>query len=168
MTATANATNTAAEEIEEGEDCEEEDELSTLCPYCNAHPPVYTCPRCYARSCSVACCKRHKLFRQCNGVRDPTAFVKRSRLMADCGVLNRDYAFLAGVEKSIVSSAAATKEEEMVGGGDDGKKGFRMTKPHIQKLLKRRNTILKFAPWAGFQRAKENETRAVACVPPSS
>ena len=93
-------------------------------------------------------------------MRDPTAFVKRSRLMTDCGVLNRDYAFLTGVEKSIVSSA--TTEE------DDGKKGFRMAKTHIQKLLKRRNTTLKFAPWAGFQRAKENETRVVACVPPSS
>ena len=82
------------------DDADDDLDIATLCPYCNTRPPIYTCPRCFARTCSVACSKKHKLFRQCNGIRDPTAYVKRSKLMTEGGV-NRDFAFLTGLEKQI-------------------------------------------------------------------
>jgi hypothetical protein len=144
-------------------DAEEEEEelLSLLCPYCNTRPPIYTCPRCFARSCSVACCRKHKLYRQCNGVRDPAAFVKRSKLMTEGGV-NRDYAFLTGLEREI-SRPAAAATVEVEGEEEEGEKkkpvDRKQVKEAVRKLLATRNTTVKWAPWEGFARAKENQTR---------
>lgn len=35
----------------------------------------YTCPRCGVRTCSVACCKKHKIDTKCNGKKDQTGYV---------------------------------------------------------------------------------------------
>ncbi|KAF8252338.1 hypothetical protein K440DRAFT_658147 [Wilcoxina mikolae CBS 423.85] len=141
----------------------EDDDLSSLCPYCSTNPPVYVCPNCFARTCSVACCKKHKLYRQCNGVRDPAAFVKRSKLMTESGV-NRDYAFLTGLEKEIsrpVDLVGGDEEEEEEEEDDEKRKPLTRSqqKERIQEFLKKRNITVKWAPWDGFKRAKENQSR---------
>jgi len=149
-------------------DAEEEADLllSTMCPYCNDAPPIYTCPACFARSCSVACSRKHKLYRQCSGVRDPTAFVKRSKLMT-AGSVNRDFAFLTGVERGIKravepGAGEGEEEEEEEGSGGDGEKGEgRRQKDRIGHLLAQRRTLVRWAPWEGFGRAKENRTRVM-------
>ncbi|WRT63991.1 uncharacterized protein IL334_000918 [Kwoniella shivajii] len=44
------------------------------CTICSS-PPKYTCPKCSARSCSLLCSKTHKTRDECDGIRDPAAFV---------------------------------------------------------------------------------------------
>ena len=143
------------------DDADDDLDIATLCPYCNTRPPIYTCPRCFARTCSVACSKKHKLFRQCNGIRDPTAYVKRSKLMTEGGV-NRDFAFLTGLEKQIsrpVDPGALLKDEleETAPDGENSgdKKGRRrkpvidrnMQKTRIEEMLRPNGTTVKWAPW---------------------
>ncbi|KAI5855885.1 hypothetical protein BZA05DRAFT_332926 [Tricharina praecox] len=164
ITIAAPATEPLAVPSEPENEEAEEDLLSTLCPYCNTTPPIYTCPACFARSCSVACSKKHKMYRQCSGIRDPTAFVKRSKLMTEGGV-NRDFAFLTGVERGIkrpIEMAADGEGDAEVEGGDAGKvEGGKRQKDRIEHLLSQRGTVVKWAPWEGFGRAKENRTRVV-------
>lgn len=150
--------------------------LSALCPYCNANIPIYTCPRCYARTCSVSCCKKHKLYRQCNGERDPAAFVRRSKLMTESAV-NRDFNFLTTLERKIANPVSAPVMKDRKDNGvreEDGKEGvtaitkttanhtsLRVMKLKLQNILEERNIRIKWAPWDGFKRAKENQTRVV-------
>ena len=157
-TVTAATSHAISDSEAEHEKEEVEELLSTLCPYCNTNAPIYTCPACFARSCSVACSKKHKLYRQCSGIRDPTAFVKRSKLMTEGGV-NRDFAFLTGVERGIKRPMLEEEEEEEE--GDGGKVEGRRQKDRIGYLLAQRGTVVKWAPWEGFGRAKENRTRVV-------
>ncbi|KAI5786788.1 hypothetical protein FPQ18DRAFT_295972 [Pyronema domesticum] len=120
-----------------------------LCPLCSARKPIYCCPRCFQRTCSVTCYKKHKLRELCNGIRDPAAFVKRSALMNE-GALNRDYAFLTGLERGVLTAPIEQ-------GGQEGHE-----RRKLEKMLKDRGIEIRFAPWRGFGRAKENKTRAVA------
>ncbi|KAL7276165.1 Box C/D snoRNA accumulation [Rhizina undulata] len=122
--------------------------LSELCPYCNANPPKYRCPACDAKTCSVACSKRHKVFKQCSGARDPTAFVKRKHL-ATPTVLNRDFNFLTGVE-TVLNRKTEDGEEESgnkIQGAEQRKREF----------LQRSGVTVKKAP-QGMKRARENKT----------
>lgn len=47
----------------------------SMCVICQIHPRQYKCPRCDVVTCSLDCCKRHKIDSQCNGRRDRTSFV---------------------------------------------------------------------------------------------
>jgi hypothetical protein len=140
----------------EGED---DELLSSLCPYCNTNPPIYTCPRCFVRTCSVRCCKKHKLYRQCNGVHDPTAFVKRSKLMTESGV-NRDFNFLTSLDKQL--SRATDRDGEKMEESSQSEAGKK-----IADMLMGRGTVVKWAPWRGFGRARENRSRIVQYAPPT-
>ncbi|KAJ5945654.1 hypothetical protein N7454_002493 [Penicillium verhagenii] len=74
--------------------------LSDLCSICHVNPPKYRCPRCSTRTCSLPCTRRHKLWSQCSGVRDPAAYLKRSELATD-SAFDRDFNFITGVERSL-------------------------------------------------------------------
>jgi hypothetical protein len=86
--------------------------------------------------------------------------------MTEAGV-NRDYAFLTGLEREISRpvdpAAMATEAAEEGEDAEDGprKKPLdrKQVKEAVRKLLAPRNTIVKWAPWEGFARAKENQTR---------
>lgn len=71
-------------------------------PTRNSHinPPKYRCPRCSTRTCSLPCTRRHKLWSQCSGVRDPAAYLKRSEL-ATPSAFDRDFNFISGIERSL-------------------------------------------------------------------
>ncbi|TGZ85033.1 hypothetical protein EX30DRAFT_14869 [Ascodesmis nigricans] len=147
-------------------------DLTTTCLYCHLRPPIYTCPGCLTRTCSVACVQRHKKYKQCSGARDPAAYVKRSKLMTESGV-NRDFNFLVGVEREIgrraeVEEGRAKGElTTMVGdaetpvGGDEGKgenRRARKRREEFGRLVKERGIRVLWAPWDGFERARENRT----------
>ncbi|KAJ5371017.1 uncharacterized protein N7496_007109 [Penicillium cataractarum] len=74
--------------------------LSELCSICHVNPPKYRCPRCSTRTCSLPCTRRHKLWSQCSGVRDPAAYLKRSELASEAA-FDRDFNFITGIERSL-------------------------------------------------------------------
>ncbi|KAJ5900906.1 uncharacterized protein N7473_004976 [Penicillium subrubescens] len=74
--------------------------LSELCSICHINPPKYRCPRCSTRTCSLPCTRRHKLWSQCSGVRDPAAYLKRSELATEVA-FDRDFNFITGIERSL-------------------------------------------------------------------
>ncbi|KAK7535515.1 hypothetical protein IWX49DRAFT_569925 [Phyllosticta citricarpa] len=74
--------------------------LTDLCRICNRNPPKYRCPRDDVRTCSLPCVQRHRQWAQCNGKRDPAAYVKKSQLLTPAAV-DRDYNFLTSLERSM-------------------------------------------------------------------
>ncbi|KAK8166939.1 hypothetical protein IWX90DRAFT_486791 [Phyllosticta citrichinensis] len=78
----------------------EEPLLTDLCRICNRNPPKYRCPRDDVRTCSLPCVQRHRQWAQCNGKRDPAAYVKKSQLLTPAGI-DRDYNFLTSLERSM-------------------------------------------------------------------
>ncbi|EFW18296.1 hypothetical protein D8B26_005108 [Coccidioides posadasii str. Silveira] len=74
--------------------------LSELCTICHTHLPKYTCPRCSTRTCSLPCSKRHKLWSQCSGVRDPAAYLKRKEL-ATPAAFDKDFNFITEIERCL-------------------------------------------------------------------
>ncbi|KAJ5977980.1 hypothetical protein N7501_001322 [Penicillium viridicatum] len=74
--------------------------LSDLCSICHANPPKYRCPRCSTRTCSLPCTRRHKLWSQCSGVRDPAAYLKRNELNSE-SAFDRDFNFITGIERTL-------------------------------------------------------------------
>ncbi|CAG8903815.1 unnamed protein product [Penicillium egyptiacum] len=74
--------------------------LSDLCSICHANPPKYRCPRCSTRTCSLPCTRRHKLWSQCSGVRDPAAYLKRNELSTE-SAFDRDFNFITGIERTL-------------------------------------------------------------------
>ncbi|KAJ5101975.1 polyketide synthase, partial [Penicillium alfredii] len=74
--------------------------LSELCTICHVNPPKYRCPRCSTRTCSLPCTRRHKLWSQCSGVRDPAAYLRRNELASE-SAFDRDFNFITGIERSL-------------------------------------------------------------------
>ncbi|KAK4122788.1 hypothetical protein N657DRAFT_646538, partial [Parathielavia appendiculata] len=73
--------------------------LSSLCGICHNEPPKYKCPRCGARTCSVPCIQKHKARADCDGVRNPRAFMPLSQLKTPAGI-DHDYNFLTSIERA--------------------------------------------------------------------
>lgn len=73
--------------------------LSTLCSICHIEPPKYRCPRCGARTCSVGCIQKHKARADCDGVRNPRAFLPLAQLKTDAGI-DHDFNFLTSIERA--------------------------------------------------------------------
>ena len=78
------------------------------CEICNAQVAIYRCPRCYTRTCSLECCRKHKAKDEisgelvCNGQRDRTKFCSLKRFTD--AQLASDYHFLEDVMSSSTSS----------------------------------------------------------------
>ncbi|KAL2862189.1 zinc finger HIT domain-containing protein [Aspergillus lucknowensis] len=79
---------------------EEESLLTNLCAICHLQPPKYRCPRCSTRTCSLRCIRRHKIWSQCSGVRDPAAYVRRNELATE-SAFDRDFNFITGIERRL-------------------------------------------------------------------
>lgn len=73
---------------------------NTFVPPSHVNPPKYRCPRCSTRTCSLPCTRRHKLWSQCSGVRDPAAYLKRSELATEVA-FDRDFNFITGIERTL-------------------------------------------------------------------
>ena len=68
---------------------------SQLCEICQSRPKLYKCPRCSFFTCSLECCKRHKVSMDCNGKRDRTSFIS-SKDFNDSSLRN-DFHFLEDI-----------------------------------------------------------------------
>lgn len=135
--------------------------LSDLCPFCNESPPKYRCPACDARTCSLKCSKRHKAYKQCSGTRDPTAYIKRSKL-ATPSALNRDFNFLTGVERAVArGSGISTDDGDEQGGlSRNTKQKKKQAAEAREAWIEKSGVIVKKAP-QGMKRSSENMTDVV-------
>ncbi|KAK4040349.1 hypothetical protein C8A01DRAFT_46331 [Parachaetomium inaequale] len=93
--------------------------LSTLCSICHTEPPKYKCPRCLARTCSLSCIQKHKARADCDGLRNPRAFMPISQLKTAAGV-DHDFNFLRSIErareraeKDVVEARQLLSEKEL-------------------------------------------------------
>ncbi|KAK5997165.1 Putative box C/D snoRNA-like protein [Cladobotryum mycophilum] len=158
--------------------------LTSLCAICHISKPQYKCPRCNIRTCSLACVKKHKAWSECNGERDPTAYMPPSKLRTAAGV-DHDYNFLHGIElaaeraervlvgdKGIIQTEELrplTMQEVRWKTGRDGRKKKvlvtrvlkegkgRVIERHLAQRLGRLNIEMVCAPM-GLTRQKENHT----------
>ena len=71
-----------------------EDTKSLKCWNCN-NKPIYKCPKCETRSCSLECVKKHKIEADCDGLRDKTKYVPLQKF-TDMDVVN-DFRLLEDV-----------------------------------------------------------------------
>ena len=71
--------------------------------------PRYKCPRCTLQTCSLACVKRHKLWSQCSGARNPAAYRKRHELATPSSI-DQDYNFITRLERTIERADDQTQE----------------------------------------------------------
>ena len=129
------------------------------------HPHQYCCPRCAARTCSLPCAKRHKQWSQCNGIRDPSIYVKRSDLATPKGI-DHDYNYLTSIERQIDNAERDAHERgfllENHGSGKEGWKrqgldGPRKGEMPTKAAIERCGVIVERAP-EGMARRKQNAT----------
>ena len=78
------------------------------CQECKQHAALYHCPRCSRKTCSLACCIRHKKHSGCTGKRDRTTF-QRLEEMNDAA-LQSDFHFLEDVLRHVDGSKRVLKQ----------------------------------------------------------
>lgn len=66
-----------------------------LCMVCKLHDRKYKCPACHLSTCSLVCCKQHKVMFQCNGKRNRADYIRMSEYKEKN--LIADYHFLEDV-----------------------------------------------------------------------
>jgi hypothetical protein len=141
--------------------------LSSLCRICHTNTPKYRCPRCSSQTCSLACSKRHKLWSDCNGVRDPTVYKPHHELATPAGI-DHDYNFISSIERGIertdrliVDEKRLVDRKELQGHGKNHRWKARQ---HIggdtplEKALERSGLIVDKAP-IGMKRNTDNSTK---------
>ena len=130
--------------------------LSELCAICHTNPLKYRCPRCSIQTCSLACVKRHKLWSQCSGIRNPAAYRKRSELATPASV-DQDYNFITSVERSL-----ARADDEVAERGIDlatsARRKFVKGQARSNIEIANSGAIVLKAP-EGISRNKQNKTR---------
>ncbi|MCJ1404449.1 hypothetical protein MMC11_007674 [Xylographa trunciseda] len=132
--------------------------LSDLCTVCHS-PPKYRCPRCSARTCSLACSKRHKQWAQCSGVRNPAAYLKRHEL-ATPKYFDQDYNFIAGIERTL-----ETAERDVTARGvqlyetrpANKRDGPMKGEVNLRQALEKSGVVVERAP-VGMKRNLQNKT----------
>ncbi|OAX77996.1 hypothetical protein ACJ72_07698, partial [Emergomyces africanus] len=99
------------------------------CNNSRVNEPKYKCPRCAIPTCSLPCSKRHKLWSQCSGVRDPAAYLKRKELATPVA-FDKDFNFLSGIERYVERAERdaenrgieLAREDDGDGNGDGGRR----------------------------------------------
>jgi hypothetical protein len=117
--------------------------------------PKYKCPRCTIQTCSVECVKRHKLWSQCSGARDPAAYRKRYQL-ATPSSFDQDFNFITRVERTI-ERAENVAQERGIALGEDRRKRAKGEARRDAETQQRKAIVLK-AP-AGMSRALQNKSK---------
>ena len=88
-----------------------------LCEVCGEVERKYKCPKCSIFSCSLECCRKHKVDRDCSGKREQSSYQGLKQL-GDSD-LRRDYHFLENV-LSRKDSAKRTLSQSLGGLREDG------------------------------------------------
>jgi hypothetical protein len=146
--------------------------LSSLCRVCNTHRPKYRCPRCLSQTCSLACSKRHKVWSECNGIRDPTAYKPMRELSTPAGI-DHDYNFITSIErgiersdKLIVEEKGLVQPQELFSNGLYSMNAGHRVGRELCWAFQRSRVIVEKAP-NGMRRNKDNGTnwsRAHSCI----
>ncbi|KAF1984681.1 hypothetical protein K402DRAFT_133274 [Aulographum hederae CBS 113979] len=132
--------------------------LSDLCSTCHTNVPVYRCPRCSTRTCSLPCFQKHQARAQCSGKRDPTKFVSKSQLETPAGI-DHDFNFITKIEESL---HAADKTNEEQNRRMKEHPVIPRKKPHLYaKAVWNAQVDIVRAP-QGMSRQKQNDTRWTA------
>lgn len=109
-----------------------------VCTECRAAAPIYQCPGCMIRTCSLACVQGHKKRTECSGKRNRGEFVPMNR-MTD-GTMRSDYFFLEEVLEQIPRSGKRAKTLE--GSSQNKSKKFR----RLLQQAEKRGTSLQLMP----------------------
>jgi hypothetical protein len=122
--------------------------------------PKYKCPRCSSRNCSLPCYKRHKILADCSGIRDPTAYVKKSALYTPAGV-DHDFNFLS----SVIMNVSKTEQDPTVWRNRTIASMWRRKRAdEFWQRVKNMGLTIHHAPM-GISRARKNYTRYIRkCV----
>jgi len=142
------------------------------CQECRKNPVLYQCPRCNFRSCSLECCKAHKVRTGCNGKRDRTAFLPVSRM--DDRTMDSDYHFLEDVLGQVESSQRYLKQMGGSGGNQHHKKRQRLeaqAEPHpVLKISEFKgplvNSNVSHPKWRHFQQQASDRGVQLVFMPP--
>ena len=118
------------------------------------HQLKYKCPRCGIQTCSLPCVKKHKLWSQCSGVRNPAAYRKRTELATPAGI-DQDYNFITSVERSLQRADGNVADRAIE--RDSERQGLRKGWARTQHAIASSGAIVLKAP-AGLSRNKENMT----------
>ena len=122
----------------------------------HTNPLKYKCPRCGVQTCSLTCVKRHKLWSQCSGVRNPAAFRKRNELATPASV-DQDYNFITSVERSLAHADDEATERGIPLDTDGKRKLVRGQRRTNIEIANSGAMVLK-AP-EGMSRSKQNKSR---------
>ncbi|KAK2785980.1 hypothetical protein FQN53_007083 [Emmonsiellopsis sp. PD_33] len=147
--------------------------LSELCTICHINPPKYKCPRCLTSTCSLPCVKRHKIWSQCSGVRDPAAYLKRKELSTP-SAFDKDFNFISGIERFVERAERGAerrgvelRRDEVQDAGEEGGEGGRRKKRVRKEPVKGEVALMRGLEQArvmviraprGMSRAKMNLT----------
>ncbi|KAK4962117.1 Box C/D snoRNA accumulation, partial [Elasticomyces elasticus] len=130
--------------------------LSELCTVCYVHPPKYRCPaHPQARTCSLACSKKHKSRASCNGARDPGAYLKKSQIATPAGI-DHDYNFLSGVERAFDRAERSAQEKGVQ--VHDARKTWVNDGSAMAKYLSANGIVVDRAP-KGMSRERANKSQ---------
>ncbi|KAK6539799.1 hypothetical protein TWF694_009990 [Orbilia ellipsospora] len=129
---------------------------SRLCSVCFEADFKYACPVCPARTCSVACSKRHKLRASCDGRRRPSAFKTKSDLQQPHQVA-ADFDFLDSIQRSLNLATPTTDTT--------GEHQLHTDKQARERCLAQGVRVLNAPP--NSSRAKRNKTSSRQCGPDS-
>ncbi|KAF3482181.1 uncharacterized protein GIQ15_04940 [Arthroderma uncinatum] len=138
--------------------------LTELCAICHENTRKYKCPRCASRTCSLACSKRHKLWSQCSGVRDPAEYLKRNEL-ATPAAFDKDFNFITGIERSLERAEVDAEKRgidldtgvDVHGGKAKRRNDFARGEVPLQRGLEKSGVCIVKAP-KGMTRNKQNSS----------
>ena len=117
----------------------------------------YRCPRCSALTCSLPCIKRHKQWAQCNGLRDPTVYVKQKDLATPKGI-DHDYNYLTSIERELDhAEREATSRGVILAEPNDKKTNKKKGEASLEAAFEKSGAVVFKAP-KGMSRSKQNET----------
>ena len=129
----------------------------TNCYSSHVKPYKYRCPRCSALTCSLPCIKRHKQWAQCNGLRDPTVYVKQKDLATPKGI-DHDYNYLTSIERELDhAEREATSRGVVLAETSDRKTNKKKGEASLEAAFEKCGAVVIKAP-KGMSRSKQNET----------
>ena len=93
----------------------------SLCTICKKNQSIYKCPRCSTKTCSLQCCKTHKIQTNCNGKRDRTSYCSLNKFTNER--LASDYHFLEDI--MLVNDRGKRVARDMNGGNSSNNGTFK-------------------------------------------
>lgn len=121
-----------------------------LCEVCNAVEAKYTCPKCEVKTCSLNCSTIHKKELECDGVRDKTKYIPKSKMTTMD--YESDYRFLEECTRFV-----ATRQRDPIK-QTTNTQGLPHHLIRIRTEAGKRKTTVRFL-FANFSKRKQNTTR---------